>query len=69
MARRRRSLTDENGRRLVVLNGHLPERKITTGVGAIEVRQPLVLDRRRPRNSVAQSSPARRETPRKVIGQ
>lgn len=37
---------DERGRRLVVRNGHLPEREITTGIGPLEVRQPRVHDRR-----------------------
>ena len=39
-------LRDEQGRRQVVRNGYLPERKITTGVGPIEVQQPRVRDRR-----------------------
>ena len=34
------------GRRLVVRNGHLPARKVLTGLGPIEVRQPRVNDRR-----------------------
>jgi len=33
-------------RRLVVRNGHLPARKVLTGLGPIEVRQPRVNDRR-----------------------
>src|SRR3569832_1608307 len=37
---------DEQGRRQVVRNGYLPERKIGTGRGEIEVRQPRVHDRR-----------------------
>ena len=37
---------DENGRRLVVRNGYLPEREIITGVGPVEVKQPRVHDRR-----------------------
>ena len=37
---------DENGRRQVVRNGYLPERKITTGLGEIEVQPPRVHDRR-----------------------
>lgn len=41
-----RHVVDDQGRRLVVRNGHLPEREITTGVGAVEVRQPRVNDRR-----------------------
>ena len=34
------------GRRQVVRNGHLPERTIQTGIGAVEVQQPRVRDRR-----------------------
>jgi putative transposase len=37
---------DEQGRRQVVRNGYLPKREITTGVGAVEVQQPRVRDRR-----------------------
>lgn len=37
---------DEQGHRLVVRNGHLPGREITTGIGPLEVRQPRVDDRR-----------------------
>ena len=39
-------LKDENGHRQVVRNGHLPKRKITTGVGQVEIEQPRVHDRR-----------------------
>jgi transposase-like protein len=39
-------LQDEQGRRQVVRNGFLPKRKITTGVGQVEVQQPRVRDRR-----------------------
>ena len=39
---------DENGQRLVVRNGHLPQRTILTGIGAVEVKQPRVQDRRPP---------------------
>jgi putative transposase len=39
-------LRDDQGRRQVVRNGHLPERTITTGLGPVEVRQPRVHDRR-----------------------
>jgi putative transposase len=39
-------LKNAGGHRQVVRNGHLPKRKITTGVGPIEVQQPRVLDRR-----------------------
>ena len=41
-----RHLTDECGRRQVVRNGHLPERKLVTPLGALELRQPRVHDRR-----------------------
>lgn len=37
---------DEQGHRQVVRNGYLPERKVITGLGAIQVRQPRVADRR-----------------------
>jgi transposase-like protein len=40
-------LRDDTGRRQVVRNGHLPSRTIVTGVGAVEVTQPRVHDRRR----------------------
>jgi transposase-like protein len=36
---------DEQGRRLVVRNGHLPEREILTGAGPIPVQQPRVRDK------------------------
>ncbi len=39
-------VVDEQGRRQVVRNGHLPERTIQTGIGPVEVRQPRVHDRR-----------------------
>ena len=35
-------VTDAAGRRQVLRNGYLPERKIVTGVGEIPVRQPRV---------------------------
>ncbi len=41
-------LTDEQGRRQVVRNGHLPKRSVITGVGPMEVTQPRVHDRRGP---------------------
>jgi transposase-like protein len=44
----RAHLKDEAGHRQVVRNGHLPERKITTGVGPVTVQQPRVRDRRSP---------------------
>lgn len=37
---------DDQGHRLVVRNGYLPERTISTGVGAVTVKQPRVHDRR-----------------------
>ncbi len=42
----RAHLRDEQGHRQVVRNGYLPQRKITTGIGPIEVQQPRVRDRR-----------------------
>ena len=42
----RRELVDGNGHRLVVRNGHLPERSIQTPMGSVEVKQPRVRDRR-----------------------
>ena len=42
----RAHLTDDQGRRRVVRNGHLPTRSIVTGVGPVEVTQPRVHDRR-----------------------
>src|ERR1700722_7486978 len=39
-------LKDETGRQQVVRNGHLPERAIQTGIGAVEIQQPRVRDRR-----------------------
>ena len=39
---------DENEHRLVVRNGHLPERELVSGVGPIPVRQPRVRHRGRP---------------------
>jgi putative transposase len=39
-------LQDEQGRRQVVRNGHLPERNIVTGVGELAIEQPRVHDRR-----------------------
>ena len=37
---------DDDGRRLVVRNGHHPERKIQTGIGPIAVKKPKVNDKR-----------------------
>jgi putative transposase len=44
---------DESGQRLVVRNGHLPEREIVSGVGPIRVRQPRVRHRDKGRFSSA----------------
>jgi transposase-like protein len=38
-------VTDEEGRRLVVRNGHLPRRELVTGIGPLKIRQPRVDDR------------------------
>lgn len=38
-------LTDDQGRRAIVRNGYLPQRTITTGVGAVEVKVPKIRDR------------------------
>jgi putative transposase len=38
-------LVDEQGRRRFVRNGHAPERRIQTGIGAVEVRRPKARDR------------------------
>ncbi len=42
----RENLVDGDGHRLVVRNGHLPERRIQTPVGDVSVKQPRVRDRR-----------------------
>ena len=42
----RSEIVDEDGRRLVVRNGSLPEREILTGVGPVAVSQPRVRDKR-----------------------
>jgi len=39
-------LRDEQGRRLVVRNGHKDERQLQTGVGPVPVRQPRINDQR-----------------------
>ena len=38
-------LLDETARRVVVRNGHVPERKLQTGVGQVAVKAPRVRDR------------------------
>ncbi|MCP3904494.1 MAG: IS256 family transposase, partial [Planctomycetes bacterium] len=42
----RASLRDENGRRLVVRNGHQPTRSIQTGIGDMGLVRPRIHDRR-----------------------
>jgi len=42
----RRECRDANGHQQVVRNGYLPKRRIVTGIGPIDVRQPRVHDRR-----------------------
>ena len=37
----------EDGRRRVVRHGHLPERKIVTGIGAVPVKVPRARDRKK----------------------
>jgi len=37
---------DEQGHRLVVRNGHMPEREVLTGAGPLKVKKPRVHDRR-----------------------
>lgn len=37
---------DEKGRRMVVRNGHMPERNLLTGVGPLPVKRPRVHDKR-----------------------
>ncbi len=44
--RQREDLRDVSGHRLVVRNGHLPERTIQTGLGDVTVKKPRVRDRR-----------------------
>ena len=41
-----REFRDDEGHRLVVRNGTLPERTIATGAGMIAIKQPRVYDRR-----------------------
>ena len=38
-------LTDASGRRRIVRHGHLPDRDVQTGIGAVSVRRPRVRDR------------------------
>lgn len=41
----RANVVDTGGRRVVVRNGHLPERDLVTGVGPVTIKQPRVRDR------------------------
>ena len=54
---------DEDGQRLVVRNGHLPEREIVSGIGPIKVRQPRVRHRDGGRFTSAILPPFMRRTP------
>ena len=47
---RHAEVVDENGHRVVVRNGHLPERTIQTGIGGVQVRQPRIHDSRLDKN-------------------
>ena len=40
-----RDLRTEDGRQRIVRHGHLPEREVMTGIGAVAVCQPWVRDR------------------------
>ena len=42
----RSALRDQNGHRLVVANGYLPERQVLTGIGPVSIKQPRIEDRR-----------------------
>ena len=42
----RSDLVDADGHRQVIRNGYLPKRKVMTGIGGVEVKQPRVRDRR-----------------------
>ena len=48
----------EDGQRRVVRHGHLPERKIATGIGRVGVRQPRVRDRGAPGSERIRFSPS-----------
>ena len=41
------NVVDTHGHRVVVRNGHLPERELVTGVGPVPVKQPRVRDKSR----------------------
>jgi putative transposase len=40
-----KELTDDLGRQRIVRNGHLPERNVQTGIGAVPVKAPRIRDR------------------------
>jgi len=40
-----RRMIEGEGRRLVVRNGHLPQRDLVTGIGPLKIRQPRIDDR------------------------
>src|SRR5436189_5433161 len=50
-------LVDEHGRRMVVRNGHLPERAVQSGIGPISVKVPRVNDRREGQRFTSQILP------------
>lgn len=57
-------LKDSVNRRVVTKNGYLPERDILTGLGAINIRQPRVKDRREDASFSSQILPKyKRRTP------
>ena len=47
-----------DGRQRLVRHGHLPERRVATGIGAVTVRQPRVRDRGQPGEPPIRFSPA-----------
>jgi len=49
---------DENGKRLIVRNGYLPSRKLLTGAGPLEVKQPRVRDNSPPSEDRLRFSPS-----------
>jgi putative transposase len=51
-------LQTEDGRQRLVRHGHLPERRIATGIGTVTVRQPRVRDRGQPGEMPIRFSPA-----------
>ncbi len=51
-------LRDESGKRLVVRNGHLPARRLQTGAGALDLKQPRVRDKNPQKQSRVHFSPS-----------